>query len=71
MSNYPAGARDDPDAPYNDGPRSWCDARMQFCPRAGCDCVGDDEDYDPTPWDQADVTSGTDHRERDALIRPR
>lgn len=29
------------------------------------------DDDDPTPWDQADVTSGEDLRERDAQIKPR
>lgn len=28
-------------------------------------------DYDPTPDDQADVTSGPDHRERDEMVKPR
>ena len=43
-----------------------CDMEHQHasdCPRH--------PDYDPTPDDQGDVTSGPDHRERDELVKPR
>lgn len=27
---------------------AWCDAKQQFCPPSGCDCVGPDPD-EPEP----------------------